>query len=133
MPKDKKTCEARIDEHLARTVESLETLIEWEQGDHDDEGHPDLGKLIEYGLSFDYVGELPDDRPGYWRYQLSWGGPSDELRFYCNNEGKLLEVEYWFMDHFDGAHRELYHHRDGPAPDWIAFLWMWFESSIHYS
>ena len=57
-------------------------------------------KFHEYGLSFDYVeADTFDNQPkGYHRFQISWGGPSDELRFYS-----LDKVEYWYMDWFDGA------------------------------
>lgn len=62
-------------------------------------------RLNEYGLSFDYVppGTFTDQRRGYWRYQLSWGGPSDEFRFYADENKALTRVEYWYMDWFDGA------------------------------
>jgi hypothetical protein len=62
--------------------------------------------LCEYPLSIDYV--LPNtfkgQRAGYLRYQISWGGPSDEFRFYfVPGEYKPYKIEYWFMDWFDGA------------------------------
>ena len=57
------------------------------------------------GLGFDYVEPHTfDDQPeGYWRWQFSWGGPSDELRGFVNEYGELHRVEYWYMDWFDGA------------------------------
>ena len=65
----------------------------------------------EYGLDFSYVEpDTFDNQPkGYHRFQISWGGPSDELRFYTrgesldNEESITDKVEYWFMDWFDGA------------------------------
>jgi hypothetical protein len=61
----------------------------------------------EYGLCFDYVapGTFNDQDEGYWRYQLSWGGPSDEIRFYSSDGKHLYKAEYWFLDWFDGAHK----------------------------
>lgn len=58
-----------------------------------------------YGLSFDYVAPetFEDQYEGYWRYQLSWGGPSDEIRFYSSDGKTLYNAEYHFMDWFDGA------------------------------
>jgi hypothetical protein len=66
----------------------------------------DQVSLNEYGLSFDYVAPhtFGDQERGYFRYQLSWGGPSDEFRFYTNPDFSPYWVEYWFMDWFDGAH-----------------------------
>ena len=52
------------------------------------------------GLCFDRVeaGTFKDQRAGYWRWQLSWGGPSDDFRLYDNGD-----LEYWYLDWFDGA------------------------------
>lgn len=62
--------------------------------------------IAEFGLSFDYVapGTFRDQAEGYWRYQFSWGGPSDELRFYSSGPNcRPYRIEYWFLDWFDGA------------------------------
>jgi len=52
------------------------------------------------GLCFDRVeaGTFEDQRAGYWRWQLSWGGPSEEFRLFDNGD-----LEYWYLDWFDGA------------------------------
>jgi len=68
-------------------------------------------ELFELGLGFDYVapGTFTDQDEGYWRYQLSWGGPSDEFRFFANSvEDRYPMVEYWFLDWFDGASKHLH-------------------------
>lgn len=66
--------------------------------------------IYEYGLCFDYV-PADDDRPGrpgYWRWQLSWGGPADELRFFADSpRSKCWAVEYTFLDWYDGYSRRL--------------------------
>ena len=61
------------------------------------------------GLGFDYVEPhtFTDQLEGYWRWQFSWGGPSDELRGYVNEHKELHRLEYWYMDWFDGAKLEL--------------------------
>ena len=68
-------------------------------------------------LSFDYVepNTFEHQVEGYWRWQFSWGGPSDELRGYVNEHKELHRLEYWFMDWMDGAKLEL-----GPPqrPEW---------------
>ena len=63
---------------------------------------PENENYIE-GLCFDYVG--PGVRPmeGYWRWQLSWGGPGDEFRIYINPDKSVHRIEYWYMDWYDGA------------------------------
>ena len=57
------------------------------------------------GLCFDYVDPktFTDQLEGYWRWQLSWGGPGDEFRIYVNPDNSVHRIEYWDMDWFDGA------------------------------
>lgn len=99
-------CEQRIDKELKDRIEDLIKLWKAEQEGEED---PDLGRFNEYGLSFDYVAPntFKEQEQGYFRYQLSWGGPSDEFRFYVNPDLSAYHVEYVFMDWFDGATREL--------------------------
>ena len=65
----------------------------------------DLTKEDFEGLSFDYVeaNTFTDQKEGYWRWQFSWGGPSDELRAFVNRDDSIHRLEYWYMDWFDGA------------------------------
>ena len=60
-------------------------------------------------LGFDYVEPhtFNDQLEGYWRWQFSWGGPSDELRAYINKDNSIHRLEYWFMDWMDGAKKEV--------------------------
>ena len=57
-------------------------------------------------LGFDYVTPhtFTDQIEGFWRWQFSWGGPSDELRAYVNEHKEIHRLEYWFLDWGDGAH-----------------------------
>lgn len=115
------TCKDRITEHYRGRMKDLRKLVKLDRAGKD-EGDPDLGTLNEYGLCFDYVpAGTFKNRRGYWRYQLSYGGPSDEFRFYADEyhggagRGMLHsveKVEYWFLDWFDGAHRTLRQGRD---------------------
>ncbi len=105
-------CEDRIESHLESRLEDLRTLwdLHCEDSDASDD---DLGNMYEYGLSFDYVApETFNDQPeGYFRYQLSWGGPGDEFRIFAQRVGEysfsIYRIEYWFLDWYDGAHRVL--------------------------
>ena len=56
-------------------------------------------------LSWDYVEPytFDDQREGYYRLQLSWGGPSDEFRIYTDSSKSIKEIEYWYLDWYDGA------------------------------
>ena len=60
-------------------------------------------------LGFNYVEPhtFTDQLEGYWRWQFSWGGPSDELRAFVNENKEIHRLEYWFMDWMDGAKLEL--------------------------
>jgi len=69
----------------------------------------------EYDNLFDYVNQtalnwdcvepytFDDQREGYYRLQLSWGGPSDEFRIYTDMNKTIQEIEYWYLDWYDGA------------------------------
>ena len=108
MNTEQKTCKERVSEHLKGRLEDLRKL--WALYQDDVEGSdPDLGSFNEYGLAFDYVapGTFNGQRKGYFRYQLSYGGPSDEFRFYTGPEFEPYRIEYWFLDWFDGARRVL--------------------------
>ena len=105
---DYPTCEERIDSYLDSSIRDIWRLWKWYQVRGDDT-HPALQTTIhDYGLCFDYVEpDTFEDQPiGYWRYQLSWGGPSDEFRFYYNGN-RVYRIEYWLLDWFDVAHRTL--------------------------
>jgi hypothetical protein len=50
-------------------------------------------------------GVLSVDVRKSYRVLLSWGGPADGFDFVFNNEGDLIECEYFYQDWFDGAKR----------------------------
>ena len=58
-------------------------------------------------LDFSYIepNTFKKQSEGYWRWQLSWGGPSDEFRYYHHDgdKKKIKSMEYAYMDWFDGA------------------------------
>jgi len=82
-----------------------------------DEGH-NMESLDEYGLCFDRVyPETFDDQPeGYWRYQISYGGPAEEIRFYFDHStpsdesggaSRCYRIEFWHLDWGDGANVDI--------------------------
>ena len=72
----------------------------------------DIGTFNDYGLCVDYVepGTFKNKR-GYVRYQLSWGGPSDEFRFYSQDK-----IEYVFLDWGVGVGFDVTTH---PVAEWL--------------
>ena len=85
-----KTCAERIDEQWRDRKEDLKD--------------PDYDYL---GFNYVEPHTFTDQLEGYWRWQFSWGGPSDELRAFVNPDHSIHRVEYWFMDWMDGAKLEL--------------------------
>jgi hypothetical protein len=117
------TCELRVDRRLEGRLDDLRQL--WRaycEGKEEESG--DLGTFTEYGLCFDYVTALTftDQKEAYFRYQLSWGGPSEEFRFFVNPDLSCHRIEYWFLDWFDGANRVL----SGDDESLMLEIWEWF-------
>ena len=61
----------------------------------------------EYGLSFDFIGELEEDEDGeiqwkddecYYRFQISYGGPTEEVRFHHDGT-----IEFVYLNWFCGC------------------------------
>jgi hypothetical protein len=94
-----------------------------EDGEIEDEGLDDAvnERRYEYGLGFDYVapGTFSDQETGYWRYQISCGGPSEEIRFFGDSSGGFYGAEFWFLDWFDGARLPLH----GDALETARAIW----------
>lgn len=101
-----KKCKDRVADELRDEIATIRTL--WTAYQNGDEETED-GTFNEHGLAFVYVqaGTFDDQDEGYFRYQISWGGPSDEFRFFCDAAGSCHRIEYWFMDWYDGACIEL--------------------------
>lgn len=104
------TLSRQRDEHLHSRLEDLRTLRKaFERGDEEAE---DLGSIFDYGLCADYVAPetFRDQREGYFRYQLSWGGPSEEFRFYVSPSRSGFvphRIEFRFHDWGTGAGADL--------------------------
>ena len=120
-----KSCEKRIDENLRMRLDDLQKL--WTAYCDGEEEIEDLGSIYDYGLCFDYIPAetFEDQKEPYFRYQLSWGGPSDEFRFYTGPDLIPYKIEYVFLDWFDGAKREL----KGEDFDLLFEIFEWFKES----
>lgn len=78
-------------------------VIDKKRGDYFHEYEDLYDYANQTALSWDYV-EGEGRKAGYYRLQLSWGGPSDEFRIYITQDKEIDIIEYWYMDWFDGAH-----------------------------
>jgi hypothetical protein len=113
-------CEDLVVKNKEERIDTLRSM--WKAYCDGEEYTEDGESLYEYGLGFDYVEphtfcdcdphliDFPapstmtvcEETDGYWRYQLSWGGPSDEFRYHDDGS-----IEYRYHDWFDGAGRTL--------------------------
>jgi hypothetical protein len=105
------SCAARWRASKNGRIRDLTKLFTAHQRGEEDKYGDRLGRFAEYGLGFDYVapGTFVDSPEGYWRFQISWGGPSDEVRFYASGCGdhQPYRISYAFLDWFDGHERAL--------------------------
>lgn len=80
------------------------------------------GSFFEYGLAVDYVtpGTFKN-KAGYLRYQLSYGGPSEEIRFYFTpNAREAYKIEFVYLDWGVGVGFDV------TNEDWAKWLFDWF-------
>jgi len=118
----KKNCAELVNEQYLKTVSDYETANEYFNLDTEEktnhERHEDLKSYEDFfnyvnqsGLSFDFVpvNTFKDQDRGYWRFQMSWGGPSDEFRIYVDDRNVIEYIDYHYLDWFDGASKRVKH------------------------
>ena len=111
-----KTCSELVESKYQETLkqyETAKTFLDIDKSARDDLEQflaEEFSDLVGYDDFFDYVnqsglcfdrveaGTFEGQRAGYWRWQLSWGGPSDEFRLFDDDS-----LEYWYLDWGDGA------------------------------
>jgi hypothetical protein len=102
-----KTCAERIAQSYTNRIEDLNEILTC-SGDF---AHCEdlMEGLSEYGLGFDYVEhDEEEEKEDFWRFQISWGGPSEEFRIYTDfKNGPIQKIEYWFLDWFDGTSKDV--------------------------
>lgn len=101
---DEQNCAELVGGMWMRTREDLEAYMGMRNPERGDD---ERGPFNEYALCFDYVAPhtFENQELGYWRYQMSFGGPSDEIRFWGDSAGSFWKAEYWYLDWYDGAHK----------------------------
>jgi hypothetical protein len=105
------TCKERIKESLLSRGEDFIRFMN--AGDEETQEEFNF-----YGLCIDMVsmGTFSDMTEPYLRYQLSTGGPGDEINFYQNGK-----IEYRFLDWWDGATLDI------STLDWAQWLREYFQ------
>lgn len=102
--KDQATCSERVLEAKDSRLEDLKEFYNTLLNDKMRE------TIYQYPLWFDYVepNTFDDQLIGYLRYQISWGGPAEEIRIYVVKDRKGVYrstcSEFWFHDWYDGAY-----------------------------
>lgn len=89
--------------HLKSRAEAFKAFMKAEDLENPGE---DLGSFYDYGLSVDYVARetFTDQTEGYLRYQLSYGGPSEEVRFYFSpGAHEPYRIEFVYLNWFSGV------------------------------
>jgi hypothetical protein len=132
-PKKKETCQDLVRKKYNGRLADLESAYHYfsiekdsaKAAHHDHENLKNYEDFHDYvnqlGLSFDFVDPSADGRPcGYWRWQLSTGGPGDEFRVFTDIYKNIDRVEYAYLDWFDAASHEI---RDIPAALRDALEW----------
>ncbi len=111
MSTEQKKCKDIVSGHCASRLEVLTDLLKLYCEDPEAYHDEHQTNLDEYALCFDYVpaNTFADQDSGYFRYQLSYGGPSDEFRYYCDPEYNPIKIEYWHLDWGDGACEDVTH------------------------
>mgnify|MGYP004460398343 CR=1 FL=1 len=78
-----------------------QTALSWdyvEKGTFNDSRRSRI-RFESYDPTFWYINQ----ERGYFRLQLSWGGPGDEFRIYVDYDKSIDYIEYWYLDWYDGA------------------------------
>lgn len=97
-------------------------VVHHSQGKTPEEVFDRIGTFFDYGLAVDYVtpGTF-ENKAGYLRYQLSYGGPSEEIRFYFTQGAReAYKIEFVYLDWGVGVGFDV------TNEDWAKWLFDWF-------
>lgn len=112
MTQEEKTTLERLKESYESRLEDVNILLELEELENHDETpvileklRNEYGNINEYGLSSEFAdyskeeGKTIDTTSRFYRFQFSWGGPSEEIRIYGDGS-----IQFWFLDWGVGEH-----------------------------
>lgn len=109
------------DELIKQAIRSLEfnkeAITSFMNLEYLEDSTEDYGVFDEYPLSVGFV-KQDGKQAAYVRYQISWGGPSSEIRIYY---GDNRIIEYVFLDWFVGIGFDI------TGEDWAEWLADYYE------
>ena len=114
----KETCKNKVEPALQNIIQDWTEAQKYYDIDEEkryspkDESLSDYEDFFDYvnnyGLCFDYVSPNTFDNQdvGYFRYQVCYGGPTQEFRIYTDYNKNIDRIEFWYLDWFDGSELE---------------------------
>ena len=114
----KETCKDKVEPALQNIIQDWTEAQKYYDIDEEkryspkDESLSDYEDFFDYvnnyGLCFDYVSPNTFDNQdvGYFRYQVCYGGPTQEFRIYTDYNKNIDRIEFWYLDWFDGSEVE---------------------------
>ena len=114
----KETCKDKVEPALQNIIQDWTEAQKYYDIDEEkryspkDESLSDYEDFFDYvnnyGLCFDYVSPNTFDNQdvGYYRYQVCYGGPTQEFRIYTDYNKNIDRIEFWYLDWFDGSEVE---------------------------
>lgn len=87
-------------DHLTSRSEDIADIMQRQQSEDEDIKDQAFNEFYEYGLSFEYVPpfRFENQRAGFWCWQISWGGPSEEFRVYVDEDEIVQEIDFVYKD-----------------------------------
>lgn len=94
------TLETTAREYYQSRLDQLRAIFDKIGSDSPEANDEGWEEFYDYGLSIDYVHPytFEGQRAPYWRWQISWGGPSDEFRIYVDQDNDIQEIEYVYLN-----------------------------------
>jgi hypothetical protein len=114
----KETCKDKVEPALQNIIQDWTEAQKYYDIDEEkryspkDESLSDYEDFFDYvnnyGLCFDYVSPNTFDNQdvGYFRYQVCYGGPTQEFRIYTDYNKNIDRIEFWYLNWFDGSEVE---------------------------
>lgn len=98
--KEKQSIENIALDHFINRSLDIKSIMERQQSEDPDIADQARDEFYQYGLSFEYVPpfRFENQRAGFWCWQISWGGPSEEFRVYVDEDEEIKEIDFVYLD-----------------------------------